>query len=150
MVDSRDKGTRAELVARDILRENTGLAWERVPGSGALDEKHQLKGDLYIPGEKNLYCVEVKHYKECHIDHTLLTGKSPQILEWWNQTVRQASQVNKKPLLIFKHDRSKLFAAYYESPIEDYNYIIVNRGNYSFVISLLELYLIHEKPKFII
>lgn len=150
MVDSRDKGARAELVARDILRENTGLAWERVPGSGALDEKHQLKGDLYIPGEKNLYCVEVKHYKECHIDHTLLTGKSPQILEWWNQTVRQASQVNKKPLLIFKHDRSKLFAAYYESPIEDYNYIIVNRGNYSFVISLLELYLIHEKPKFII
>ena len=66
-VDPRAKGARAETVVRDELRKLTGLKWERVPGSGALDPKHLLKGDLYVVGEKNLYCVEVKHYKDCHI-----------------------------------------------------------------------------------
>ena len=61
MVDSREKGARAETVARDALRKLSKLQWERTPGSGALDPKHLLKGDLYIPGEKNLFVVEVKH-----------------------------------------------------------------------------------------
>ena len=62
MVDPRAKGATAETKARDELRKLTKLKWERVPGSGALDEKHGLKGDLYVPNEKNLFCVEVKHY----------------------------------------------------------------------------------------
>ena len=60
MVDPRAKGARTETTVRDTLRKATGLQWERVPGSGALDEKHGLKGDLYVPGEKNKFCVEVK------------------------------------------------------------------------------------------
>jgi hypothetical protein len=150
MVDSRDKGARAETLVRDVLREYTKLKWERVPGSGALNEKHQLKGDLYVPGEKNLYCVEVKHYKECQIDHSLITGKNPQLIEWWEQALRQAAQVNKKPLLIFKHDRSKLFAAYLDSPSDGYPYIIINKNGYEFVIALLEDYLDYEVPQFIL
>ena len=49
-VDPRAKGARTETTVRDLLKKHTGLAWERVPGSGALDPKHQLKGDLYVPG----------------------------------------------------------------------------------------------------
>ena len=57
MVDSRAKGARGEYLVRDLLREYTNLQFERVPNSGALE---YLKGDLYIPHEKNKYCIEVK------------------------------------------------------------------------------------------
>jgi len=111
MVDSRAKGRTAELKARDVLRKYTNLDWERVPLSGALNAKHKLKGDLYIPETKNTFCVEVKHYKDDHLTSKVLTDKSPKFLEWWNQTTREASEVNKDPLLIFKYNRSKWFVA---------------------------------------
>ena len=149
MVDVRQKGATAETKARDELRKLTGLKWERVPGSGALDPKHLLKGDLYVPGEGNLYSVEVKHYKECHIDHSLISGKSPQIIEWWEQAVRQGVQVGKEPLLIFKHDRSKFYAAFNSIPTAEYPYIFVNKDGHSFYISLLDDYIVNDQPKFI-
>jgi len=111
MVDPRAKGRAAELKARDVLRESTGLRWERIPASGALDPIHGLKGDLYVPKSDNKYCVEVKHYADDHICTKLLTSISPQFIDWWKQACRQAEQVNKKPLLIFKHNRSKWFVA---------------------------------------
>jgi hypothetical protein len=149
MVDSRDKGSRAETVVRDILRLQTKLKWERVPGSGALNEKHGLKGDLYVPNEKNLYCVEVKHYAEDHLTSALLTGKSPQLIEWWSQAVRQGIQVNRKPLLLFKHDRSKIFAAYEDMPSHEYRLVFVSVLDYNFYVSTLTDWLDHETPKFI-
>jgi hypothetical protein len=149
MVDSRDKGARAETVVRDTLRKATGLGWERTPLSGALDPKHGMKADLYIPNEKNLYAVEVKHYADCHIDHSLISGKSPQLLEWWDQAVRGAEQTNKQPLLIFKHDRSKLYTAFSFFPEGSYPYIFVSKDNREFYISLLDDFLKYEQPKFI-
>ena len=150
MVDSREKGARAETVAKDTLKKYTGLKWERVPSSGALNEKHQLKGDLYVPGEKNLFCVEVKHYKDCYIDHSLITSKNPQIIEWWKQTLRQAEQINKEPLLIFKHDRSKLFVLFDTFPSGSYPYIFIHKNEYELYMALLEDYLKYEVPQFIV
>lgn len=112
MIDSRVKGRTAELKCRDELRKLTGLLWERTPLSGALDAKHMMKGDVYVPQVYIKYCVEVKHYKDDHVNTRLLTGKSPMLLEWWEQAVREAKQMGKEPLLIFKHDRSKWFAAF--------------------------------------
>lgn len=112
MVDSRAKGRAAELKCRDELRKLTGLGWERTPFSGALDAKHKLKGDLYVPGKILKYCVEVKHYKDEHLNSKLITGKNPQILQWWEQTVREAKEMDSRPLLVFKHNRSKWFAMY--------------------------------------
>jgi hypothetical protein len=149
MVDSREKGARAETVARDALRKLSKLQWERTPGSGALDPKHLLKGDLYIPGEKNLYVVEVKHYAEDHLTSALLTHKKPQFFEWWEQAVRQGKQVKQKPLLIFKFDRSKLFVGYEDIPSGVYNYMFVNAHGYEVYISLLEDWYENEQPKFI-
>lgn len=149
MVDSREKGARAETTVRDVLRKYTKLMWERVPGSGALNEKHQLKGDLYVPGEKNLYVIEVKHYKDDHLTSSILTGKNPQLLEWWKQAVRQGEQVNKIPLLTFKFDRSKIFVAFTEVPSAKYRYIMVYLDGYEFFVALLEDYLTFENPKFI-
>ena len=118
MVDSRQKGARAELQARDVLRKYTSLKWERVPGSGSLDEKHGLKGDLYVPNEKNIYCVEVKHYKDDQLTSKILTTKSPKFIEWWEQTVRESKQIDKLPMLLFKYDRSKWFIASDTLPFE--------------------------------
>ena len=149
MVDVRAKGAKAETDAKIILKKHTGLGWERTPGSGALDEKHLLKGDLYCPGKENVYCVEVKHYEDDHLTSQILTSKNPQLIEWWQQATRQGLQVGKKPLLIFKHNRSKMFVAFEDLPTSEYRKIYVEVLQYSFYIAILEDWLLHEKPKFI-
>lgn len=152
MIDVRAKGAKAETDAKTILKKHTGLGWERTPGSGALDEKHGLKGDLYIPNKENIYCVEVKHYQDDHLTSQILTGKTPQFIEWWNQTTRQGEQVGRKPLLIFKHNRSKMFVAYKDMPNyihKDYRILLITALGHEVYVSLLEDWLIYEKPEFI-
>lgn len=149
MVDSRQKGARTELKVRELLREYTDLNWERVPASGALDEKHGLKGDLYIPGEKNRYCVEVKGYADDHLTSQVLTSKSPTLIDWWQQTLRESLQVKREPLLFFKFDRSKIFVAFEQMPTSDqYHYIYINRVPYQFYVSLAEDWLFNESIEF--
>lgn len=150
MVDSRAKGARTETLVRDALRKHTGLGWERVPGSGALDPKHQLKGDLYVPGRTNLWCIEVKGYAEDHINSGLLTNKNPQLLEFWKQTTRQGHQVGKRPLLIFKFDRSKVFVAFEDMPSNtSYRCLLVNVEGFEFFVALLDDWLEYEQPQFV-
>ena len=55
---------------RDMLRESTGLKFERVPASGALE---YLKGDLYVPNQRNHFCIEVKNYKESALTDKIFT-----------------------------------------------------------------------------
>jgi hypothetical protein len=112
MVDSRKKGYTAEIGARDELRKYTDHVWERIPGSGALKEEHGLKGDLYVPQNNNVFCIEVKHYKDDQLTSKILSGKAPIFFEWWVQAITQAEKVKKCPLLLFKYDRSKWFAAF--------------------------------------
>lgn len=150
MVDSRLKGARAETIMRDQLRALTGLPFERVPSSGALDPKHGLKGDLYLVGVNNTYCIEVKSYADCYIDHSLISGSNPQIIIWLIQTIRQGYQVSKKPLLLFKHDRSKTYCAFLDMPEGEYSYIFVSKNGYEFYISLLDDYINNNKPEFIL
>ncbi len=150
VVDSRQKGARTELKVRDLLREYTELEWERVPASGALDEKHGLKGDLYVPGEKNRYCIEVKGYADDHLTSQILTSKSPTILDWWEQTLRESLQVKRQPLLFFKFDRSKIFVAFSDMPTsDDYHYVFVHRQPHEFYVALAEDWLLHEHLEFI-
>jgi hypothetical protein len=60
----------------------------------------------------NRFCVEVKHYADDQLSTKLLTDKKPQFLKWWDQALEQAKKVDRQPLLIFKHDRSKWFVAF--------------------------------------
>ncbi len=150
MVDSRAKGARTETVIRDMLRLHTNLQWERVPGSGALDEKHGLKGDLYVPNANNLYCVEAKGYADDHLTSAILTSKDPQLLQFWKQAVRQGQQVKKRPLLAFKFDRSKIFVAFEDMPsTTEYRWMFVCAEGHEFYVAQLEQWLQHEQPKFI-
>lgn len=111
MVNSRDKGKRAEYQVRDLLREHNGLNWERVPGSGGFSSVHGLKGDLYVPGVEIKTCIEVKHFKEDSINSNLLKNPDSQLGKFWAQTCREAKQINKTPLLIFKKDRGQWIVA---------------------------------------
>jgi len=149
MVDSRVKGATGETKVRDVLRQYTKLQWERVPGSGALDHKHGLKGDLYVPGKVNRYCVEVKNYKDDHLTSKILTSKNPQLIEWWEQTLRESKQVGKKPLLIFKFDRSKLFVAYQDFPPDSLAFLGIHTDEHDFYVSMLEDLLLLHQPRFI-
>lgn len=149
MVDSRAKGARGETVVRDTLRKLTGHQWERTPGSGALNAKHLLKGDLYIPGVDNKYCVEVKSYEEDHLTSKYLTGSKPQISVWWDQTIRESGEVNKKPVLIFKFNRSKLFVAFQmDSHIEIQSRFVYLSHDKIFVM-LLEDWIKELKPEWV-
>jgi len=108
MVDSRAKGQRGEYLVRDMLREATNLQFERVPSSGALS---YLKGDLYVPDAKNLFCIEVKNYEKSPLTDKIFTNKTNYLLQWWEKIVKQAELKLQQPLLFFKYSRSKVFVA---------------------------------------
>jgi hypothetical protein len=149
MVDPRAKGARGEIQVRDMLRQSTGLQWERTPGSGALDEKHGLKGDLYVPNKENLFCVEVKNYEGDHLTSHILTDKDPQLITWWEQAVRQGTQVGRKPLLIFKFNRSKIFVAYQSLPMGPYRVMFIDAKGHEFYVALLGDWLKFDNPQFV-
>jgi len=107
MVDSRAKGARGEYLVRDMLRESTGLQFERVPSSGALD---YLKGDLYVPHAANKYCIEVKNYESSPLSDKIFTApRTNNLIKWWKKVVQQAIGGNQEPLLFFKYNRSTVF-----------------------------------------
>ena len=38
------------------------------------------------------YVIEIKHYCDDHLTSKVLTGKDPQLLQFWQQTVRETNQ----------------------------------------------------------
>jgi len=143
MVDSRAKGAAGERQVRDVLRSRTGLAWQRVPHSGALE---YMKGDLFVPNVHNNYCVEVKFYKDSHFNDKILTNKTNEFISWWEQTTSQAKKQGGKPVLFFKYNRSKIFVATKDKPESVKNYMYVNQLE-CYVMEMVN-WLVHEKPSF--
>lgn len=128
-----------------MLREATGLKFERVPASGALE---YLKGDLYVPNQRNFYCIEVKNYKDSPLTDKIFTAKrTNNLIKWWKKIIVQAKGGDQKPLLFFKYDRSKVFVVTAEKPINNLDYMYI-----SFLecyILLAEDWLKHEEVEFI-
>ena len=126
MVDSRAKGARGEYLVRDLLRDHTNLQFERVPMSGALE---YLKGDLYVPNEKNFFCIEVKNYAESPLSDKILSQvKTNNLLRWWRKLVTQALGGKQRPLLFFKYNRSKIYVGTETKP-EYRSYIYISDIN---------------------
>jgi len=123
MVDSRAKGARGEYLVRDLLRESSGLQFERVPASGALS---YLKGDLFVPHENNRFCIEVKNYEESPLTDKIFTNKSNYIVKWWEKIQEQAAGGGQEPLLIFKYNRSKCFVVTEDMPKDTERYMYVS------------------------
>ena len=144
MVDSRAKGARGEYLVRDMLREATGLKFERVPASGALE---YLKGDIYVPNNKNIYCIEVKNYADSPLTDKIFTAtKTNNLIRWWKKVVQQAYNGDQKPLLFFKYNRSKVFVVTEVKPSNKTDFMYI-----SFLkcyICLADEWLEVEQPKF--
>ena len=123
MVDSRAKGARGEYIVRDMLRDATGLKFERVPASGALE---YLKGDLYVPNQRNHFCIEVKNYKDSALTDRIFTQpKTNNLIRWWKKVVIQAAGGDQKPMLFFKYDRSKVFVCTEQKPLSTQQYLYI-------------------------
>ena len=145
MVDSRAKGARGEYTVRDILRSYTGLQFERVPLSGALE---YLKGDLFVPDKKNRFCIEVKNYADSPLTDKIFTQeKTNNLIKWWQKLKHQASHSKQDPLLFFKYDRSKVFVATHIKPERTEKFLYINW--LSCYIILAEEWLEQEKVDFI-
>jgi Holliday junction resolvase len=144
MVDSRAKGARGEYLVRDMLREATDLQFERVPNSGALE---YLKGDLYVPHKSNIYCIEVKFYKDSPLCDKIFTQeKTNNLARWWRKLLTQAAQGSQEPMLFFKYNRSKVFVCTAVKP-EKTKYMYIDWLNC--YIMLAEEWLIQETIEFI-
>jgi len=145
MVDSRAKGARGEYLIRDMLRDFTKLRFERVPMSGALE---YLKGDLYVPNERNRFCIEVKNYSESPLSDKMFTQeKTNNIILWWNKLNFQAKNGNQEPLLFFKYNRSKVFVVTSLKPEHCLKYFFISWLNCYII--LAEDWLQSEKIEFI-
>ena len=144
MVDSRAKGARGEYLVRDLLRDYTNLQFERVPMSGALE---YLKGDLYVPNERNHFCIEVKNYADSPLSDKILSQvKTNNLLRWWRKLVTQALAGKQRPLLFFKYNRSKIYVGTVTKP-EYTSYIYVSDINC--YICIAEQWLEKEEVEFI-
>lgn len=105
MVNPRQKGAIGENKVKEFLDSRTPYTFERTPGSGS----GNIKGDLYIPKRKNVYCIEVKNYAESPFNDKILTSKTNDFVQWWTKLQKQAGVM--KPLLFFRYNRSKIFVA---------------------------------------
>jgi len=145
VVDSRAKGARGEYLVRDMLREHSNLQFERVPNSGALE---YLKGDLYVPHEKNIFCIEVKNYAESPLSDRIFTQKKTNnLIKWWKKLIIQAEGGNQEPLLFFKYNRSPIYVVTNLGPDATKEYLYIRFLDC--YILLAEEWLEKEKPRFL-
>lgn len=107
MVNSRQKGAKAEEEVCAKLTQHTGYIFTRVPGSGC----GRIKGDLHIEGSPNRFCIEIKHYAESPFSDKILTNKSNDFVQWWIKLLKQSDQMKQEPLLIWRYNRSKWFVS---------------------------------------
>jgi len=142
---SKAKGTAFEAKIVKILNsEFSNIQFERVPLSGAIS---YLKGDIWTPHDTAVWpwCIEAKHYKEVNWN-SLLTAKSADMFTFWEQATREAEIMKKKPLLIFRWDRSKDYVAY-DDDIEIKDYIEVSSFNHKFKIALFTDWIVAIKKQ---
>lgn len=137
MVDVRAKGAGFETDIRDKLRKVTQRSWERAPASGALNSRYGMKGDIILPattGSMSLYAIECKAYTDDQITGNLLYPSEQVFDGWWTQTLREAKQMNMKPMLVFKKNRGKHMLAVAEK-IEGMNTFLhyVKAGNECYI-----------------
>lgn len=145
---SKTKGRSFEYVVRDKFTETFNSQFERVPLSGALA---YLKGDVYAPWLPDFpWTVEAKHHKEVPWNN-LLTAKSSLILDFWDQTTREAAVMKRNPLLVYKWDRSKIFACWNDELVTVTSFIEVNAFERRFKMALFDDWLnsakkVYHKP----
>tara|TARA_E500000178_G_C16652853_1_gene587181 strand:- start:60 stop:506 length:447 start_codon:yes stop_codon:yes gene_type:complete len=141
---SKIKGSAYEAKIAKLLTNEFKVEFRRVPLSGAID---YLKGDIWTPKDTAWwpYCIECKHYKDIQWNN-FLTSKTTDMLTFWKQTLREAEVMEKKPLLIFRWNRSKDFIAF-DDDLKVEHYVEVKSFGYHFKVTLLDEWIKKVKPK---
>lgn len=116
-VNPRQKGATGENKVKEFLESRTPYTFTRTPGSGS----GAIKGDLWIEGKNNRFCIEVKNYAESPLNDKIFTSKTNNFVIWWTKLQKQAKP--KRPLLIFRYNRSQMFVATDIKPTNSENYI---------------------------
>ena len=132
---SKIKGSAYEAKIKRYLNTHLDIEFKRMPLSGAIE---YLKGDLWTPHDTAAwpYCIECKHYKNIQWNN-LLTAKTTDLLNFWRQTEREAEVMKKKPLLIFRWNRSKDFVGWNDA-IEVNHYVEIKSFGCHFKITQLD------------
>ena len=140
MVNSRQKGHKAELLVANMLTRWTNLPFEQTPGSGS----GKIKGDLWLKHHINAFLIEVKFYKDDAISTKVFTNKSNNFVQWWAKTCQQAEDSELMPLLFFKANHAQFFVA---TKIKPKNVDYMHISFLDAYICLAEKWLVKEKQE---
>jgi len=117
-VNGKAKGNRVEREVAKVLSKWWGSDFTRTPSSGMFSTTHatqlsslgvDLAGDIICPKDFP-FSVEVKSRKKIDLFDVARNGKDSEIWDWWMQSCRDANQVNKIPLVIFKENGKQFYA----------------------------------------
>ena len=117
MVNSKKKGNRNERQIAKTLSEWWGEEFTRTPSSGMFATTHarqlsalnvDIGGDLISP--KNFpFNVEAKSAKSIDLYEAIRQREGSCFVDWWRQSNRDAKNMKKWPLVIFKEDRKQYY-----------------------------------------
>lgn len=130
-VNSKGKGNSFELqIAKKLTKDLAPLKFMRTPGSGArvggknfeaygsmfgAEAMKMFTGDVAVTNERDvgksfLWSIETKFYKTPDNFSSLASGTA-NVFKWFEEAVLDAKKIDKKPMLIFKWNRTSIFAA---------------------------------------
>jgi|TARA_B110000977_G_C11090088_1_gene496387 hypothetical protein len=141
VVNSRQKGAKAEALVANMLTRHTQLPFVGTPGSGS----GKIKGDLYLTHKINKFLIEVKFYRDDAVTTKIFTNKSNNFVQWWAKARQQAELCNQEPLLFFKANHAQFFVSTVRKPqkLEQYMHLPWLDA----YICLAEKWLEHEKQE---
>ena len=122
MVNSRQKGLRAEQQIAHLLGINSGETFTQTPGSGS----GKIKGDLYVKDKHNIFMIEVKSYRDMAFNQKIFTQKNNNFVKWWTKAIAQAEQMQQEPLLFMKQNYSQWYVTTTREPKKEKRYMYIN------------------------
>ena len=122
MVNSRQKGSKAEQQIAHLLGINSGETFTQTPGSGS----GKIKGDLYVKDKHNIFMIEVKHYRDMAFNQKIFTQKNNNFVKWWTKAIAQAEQMQQEPLLFMKQNYSQWYVTTTREPKKEKRYMYIN------------------------
>ena len=120
-INSKSKGNTFEREVVKLFTEQFGEGFQRVPCSGAIFGKTNMKrshgmseecintltGDLITP-ESFPYSLEYKFHKDLEF-HQLIQGKCKKMDDWLEQSSQDAVLSGKVPLVVFKLNNKGIY-----------------------------------------
>ena len=106
---SKNKGKAGERRTAELLTKFTGRNFRKTPGSGGFNKQgvsvagYVFSGDVICDDARFAFSVENKNQpRNFSFPQLCAVPESSDFAEWWYQTIADAEEVNKLPILFFK------------------------------------------------